>query len=184
MPRAETARRVPNPAALAAAIGLAALSVLHLLPDAAGSQAAQGPSYTETQARAGEAAYQRHCAACHRDDLSGSQAGPALAGPEFLSGWGTRSVGELLELTGATMPPTGAGILSAGGVANVIAYLLEANGVPAGASPLRAADTSMIGAGERLGAETAPAGGSARRGGGLRAAHRLAPSRKIQATIP
>ncbi|MCH7823372.1 MAG: PQQ-binding-like beta-propeller repeat protein [Acidobacteria bacterium] len=169
MRSAETVRRVPNSAALAAAIGLVALSAWQLLPDAAGSQATEGASYTETQARAGEAAYQRYCAACHRADLSGSQAGPALVGPEFMSGWATRSVGELLELTGATMPPAGAGILSRSGIANVIAYVLEANGVPAGGRPLGAADTSMIGAGERLEAETAPADDSADREAGLRA---------------
>ena len=175
MPRAETGWQVPKPAALAAAMGLATLSVGHLLPDAAASESTQGPSYTETQARAGEAAYQRYCAACHRPDLSGSQAGPMLAGPEFLSGWGARSVGELLELTRATMPPTGAGILSAAGITNIIAYVLEANGVPAGAQPLRAADTSMIGAGGQLAAEMALARGGARRGTELRPERRARP---------
>ena len=169
MPSAKTGWRVPNPTALTAAIGLVVLSILHFLPETTGAQVTQGPSYTEAQARSGEAAYQRYCAACHRVDLTGSAAGPALAGAGFMSGWGTRSVGELLQLTQATMPPEGAGILSAGGVANVIAYVLKANGVPAGVRPVRATDTSMIGAGKRLGMETVSESGGAPRSIGLRA---------------
>jgi len=169
MPSAKTGGRVPNPTALTAAIGLVVLSILHFLPETTGAQVAQGPSYTEAQARSGEAAYQRYCATCHRVDLTGSAAGPALAGAGFMSGWGTRSVGELLQLTQATMPPEGAGILSAGGVANVIAYVLKANGVPAGVRPVRATDTSMIGAGKRLGMETVSESGGAPRSIGLRA---------------
>lgn len=107
MPSTKTGCRVLNPAALATAIGLVALSAVGSLSQASTAQTAQAPSYTEAQALSGESAYQRYCAACHRANLAGSEAGPALAGAEFISGWGTRSVGELFELTQATMPPRG-----------------------------------------------------------------------------
>ena len=145
MPSTKTGCRVLNPGALATAIGLVALSAVGSLSQASTAQTAQAPSYTETQALSGEAAYQRYCAACHRANLAGSEAGPALAGAGFISGWGTRSVGELFELTQATMPPGGAGILSTSGITNVIAYVLKANGVPSGVRPLLATDTSIIG---------------------------------------
>ncbi len=156
MPSTKTGCRVLNPAALATAIGLVALSAVGSLSQASTAQTAQAPSYTETQALSGEAAYQRYCAACHRANLAGSEAGPALAGAGFISGWGTRSVGELFELTQATMPPGGAGILSTSGITNVIAYVLKANGVSSGVRPLLATDTSIIGVGERLEVDTVP----------------------------
>ena len=170
--RHRTTRRARSSQALASTIGLVVVSVVLVVATSVGSQAPQapqgssGPSYTNTQARAGEAAYQRYCSACHRADLSGSQAGPALAGSAFMSGWGARSVGELLELTQATMPPQGAGILSTAGVANVIAYVLETNGVGAASRPLRLTDTWLIGA-DGTGAAGEP-GSRGARGAGIR----------------
>ena len=107
---AHTGKRALSSAGLAAAVVVVGLSGSHVAAlDALATppQAAQAPSYTEPQARAGRVAYERYCAACHRTDMSGSAAGPELTGPGFMSGWGARSVGELLELTRATMPPTG-----------------------------------------------------------------------------
>ncbi len=170
---AHIGKRALSSAGLAAAAVVAAFSGSHVGALAAPPQGAQGPSYTESQARAGRVAYERYCADCHRTDLSGSQAGPELAGPGFMSGWGARPVGELLELTRATMPPAGAGILSPAGVANVIAYVLASNGIAAGARPLNAAASWVIGAPDESGIDATPSTGGARggppAGAGLRA---------------
>ena len=64
-----------------------------------------GP-YTAAQATAGRGAYQTNCASCHAADLSGRE-GPQLAGANFLSDWGERTVGELINFMQSTMPPVG-----------------------------------------------------------------------------
>ena len=43
------------------------------------------------QAAAGRAAYQANCASCHFRDLGGRNEAPPLAGPNFMSAWGTRT---------------------------------------------------------------------------------------------
>src|SRR5215469_14965341 len=64
-----------------------------------------GP-YTQEQATSGRAIYQTWCASCHGADLNGRE-GPQLAGGNFASQWGDRSVGELLAYLQSTMPPGG-----------------------------------------------------------------------------
>ena len=60
----------------------------------------------------GRSLYKEECAACHASSLRGSAHGSALVGPAFLSQWGHRSAGELLEYTRVSMPPGGGAKLS------------------------------------------------------------------------
>src|SRR5262245_4933182 len=69
--------------------------------------------YTGIQAANGQTAYDRNCAECHLADLKGS-AGPELAGPNFLNGWGDRPSSELLAVIRTSMPPGLDGSLSDG----------------------------------------------------------------------
>src|SRR5437762_2295392 len=69
-------------------------------------QSPAGP-YTQGQAAAGRALYQTNCASCHSADLSGRE-GPQLAGANFLTQWGDRTAGELINFMQTTMPPGGA----------------------------------------------------------------------------
>ena len=72
-----------------------------------GESAAQllSTSFTVDQAEAGEDIYQRRCAACHVDDLTGSFEAPELAGPNFRRAWSQRRLEDLLDLIETTMPP-------------------------------------------------------------------------------
>lgn len=97
--------------------------------------------YTEEQARRGEAAYQRACSSCHLDDMYGDGVARPLAGSEFYARWGDHSVADLME-TRTSMPMDGER-LSPEVYADIIAYMLKFNKLPAGSVELPA-DTSDL----------------------------------------
>src|SRR3977135_1519600 len=68
-----------------------------------------GPFRAE-QAVAGRTAYQNNCASCHAANLSGRE-GPQLAGANFMTQWGNRTVADLGSFMRSTMPPGGASLL-------------------------------------------------------------------------
>ena len=124
------------------------LAVAGLLAAAAGSARAQGgPEYAPEQAQAGRAEYATACASCHLSTLQGSFEAPELAGPNFVNRWGGRPVRELIDYVRATMPPAGERPDETGYV-NIIAYILQRNGVAAGAAPLAADAAAAIGGGD------------------------------------
>ena len=121
---------------------------------AGGGARAQQPglagSFTEAQAAAGRAVYEQACAECHERDLRGSAHGPELAGVSFMSVWGARTAQELFEHTRDEMPPGAGGSLGDETYLDVVAYVLQANGLTAGDRELRADAAFVI--------EQAPAG--------------------------
>ena len=131
-------------------------------------QAPAGPAqYTAAQADAGRLSYEQVCAACHLGNLSGSFEAPELAGPNFMNAWGGRPIRELFDFIQATMPPAGQ-TPSAQATTSIIAYLLQANGVPSSVpsdDELRPDSTALIGAGTAPRAVPAAGAGNAGRGG-------------------
>jgi alcohol dehydrogenase (cytochrome c) len=125
-------------------------------------RSAAGP-YTAQQAAAGRTTYQASCSACHQPDLGGSNEAPPLAGSNFLNVWGARTTRDLFRYMQATMPPNNPGGLSEQAYVNVVAYVLEANRVPAGNQPLTAAADVAIrgGVGVQVQASPPPAAASA-----------------------
>ena len=117
-----------------------------LLPAAAASAAAQSADgvYTAAQAAAGRAVYEQACARCHQSNLQGSFEAPQLAGESFLQFWGDLSPRDLYERTSSSMPPDEAALADEAYV-DVVAYLLQANGAPAGDLPLTATTAVAIG---------------------------------------
>src|SRR5215472_3761185 len=101
-------------------------------------QRPSGP-YTAAQATTGRGVYQTSCASCHAADLSGRE-GPQLAGANFLSQWGDRTVGELVNFMQSTMPPGGAS-LGADAYVNLAAFILDANSAQAGNQALASASS-------------------------------------------
>jgi mono/diheme cytochrome c family protein len=87
--------------------------------------------YTSAQARRGQAQFGEHCAACHRSDLGGI-AGPALKGDRFLDQWREFPLDVLVNDMRREMPQRNPGGLPANIDLDIAAYLLEANGLPAG----------------------------------------------------
>ena len=94
--------------------------------------------FTSTQATRGKAALsQNGCNGCHGAELAGDR-GPSLKGERFISAWENASVGKLFAKIRDTMPPLNAEQVSRATKADIIAYLLEVNGFPAGSSDLPA----------------------------------------------
>ena len=87
--------------------------------------------YTREQAQRGMAAYKQSCAACHLEDLSGSDRNPALAGSGFVANWTDKSVADLYNRTRLTMPQSSPGSLPPQTYIDIVAFLLQANGFPA-----------------------------------------------------
>ena len=88
--------------------------------------------YTNGQAQRGRTAYLAKCASCHRDDLAGSSMAPALVGTGFLLMWDGKSVRDFYGRIRTTMPGDLPGSLSREETLDILAYLLQANGLPAG----------------------------------------------------
>lgn len=140
------------------------LPALWLAVSAPASQvSAQAPalaaSYTEAQAEQGRAAYLEHCASCHGSNLDDGAYGPPLTGNDFRQKWGSRSLDGLLSYMNEKMPPTQPGSLTDAQYAELLALLLQENGVAPGTSAMPA-DPAVV---ATLGLPTWPRVG----GGGL-----------------
>ncbi|MGH9143705.1 MAG: c-type cytochrome [Vicinamibacterales bacterium] len=94
--------------------------------------------YTEAQAARGQMVYADSCAGCHQPDLSGDGQAPALVGKDFNVDWSDLAVSDLFERTTGTMPADKPGTLKPEQAVDVIAYLLQKAGFPAGATELPA----------------------------------------------
>ncbi|MGH9148361.1 MAG: PQQ-binding-like beta-propeller repeat protein, partial [Vicinamibacterales bacterium] len=124
-------------------LALAALVAVSLTVTAGQQPGPAGP-YTTAQAAAGRTAYETSCAACHRPDLGGTNEAPQLAGGNFINTWGTRTTRDLFDYIQNTMPPAAPGSLSPATTADIIAYILQANGSIPGAQPLSPTSAIVI----------------------------------------
>lgn len=93
--------------------------------------------YTADQAKRGQGVYSQNCSNCHMDDLSGSGQAPPLAGDVFMANWEGRSVGDLFDTTRNTMPMNQPDSLSAQEYVDMVTFMLQANGFPAGKDELK-----------------------------------------------
>lgn len=87
--------------------------------------------YTAAQAGEGARLYAVHCAMCHGARLEGTVETPGLTG-RFVANWGGRSLADLFDFVSRAMPQPAPGSLSPEDNARLVAFLLEANGAPAG----------------------------------------------------
>ena len=92
--------------------------------------------YTVSQAAAGEAAYAKTCARCHGASLSGGDESPPLTGSAFLGNWNGLPLSDLQTRITTTMPTDTVGVYDRQLVTDVMAFLLKANGFPAGSVDL------------------------------------------------
>jgi quinoprotein glucose dehydrogenase len=91
--------------------------------------------YSDEQAKRGRAVYDTKCASCHE----GSSMGPDLKADAFLQDWENRNVRTFYSRILSTMPENDPGSLNENEVLDVIAYLLQAHGFPAGTKALESA---------------------------------------------
>lgn len=93
--------------------------------------------YSAEQAARGRAAYMRGCAECHSADLSGHEYAGALAGFGFQLKWADASLGELFGRM-RSMPLGRPGSLERQEYLDILAYVLQQNGYPAGPKEITA----------------------------------------------
>lgn len=98
--------------------------------------------YSDAQAKRGEAAFADKCSKCHGADLSGGDA-PSLAGNEFSVNWDDLSVNDLAERIRVSMPQDNPQSLTRDQVADLIAWILKRNNVPAGQADLSPAADAL-----------------------------------------
>ena len=151
----------------------AAVVLVAGVPAPVAAQAPEDGGYTAAQAESGRAIYERECAVCHQSNLQGTFEAPQLAGESFLQFWGDLSPGDLFVRISGSMPPGQAGSLTDEAYLDVVAYLLQANGAPAGGTALTEAETVSIGAAVSAATSAvaqagagAPAAGAEAAGGG------------------
>jgi ankyrin repeat protein len=102
--------------------------------------------FADAQARRGQQVYQRACAACHLDSLQGDAVSPALVGRGFMARFAGQTAHEMVQNLRGSMPQNAPDSLGDRGYVDLVAYLLQANGSPAGAEelPLDVAELERI----------------------------------------
>ena len=91
--------------------------------------------YTTEQAARGQDVYRDDCRACHEGT---DQEGPNLKGSEFVDRWRGDKLNVLFTHIRTNMPGNRPGSLSESIYIDVLAFLLSANGLPAGSKELTA----------------------------------------------
>jgi mono/diheme cytochrome c family protein len=93
--------------------------------------------YSAEQAARGSVAFNTHCRSCHGSDLRGGE-GSALIEAAFMLHWSGRSVAELFEYIRKGMPEDAASTVEDADKLDILTYIFERNGFPAGDRPLTA----------------------------------------------
>lgn len=101
------------------------------------------PAFTSAQVAAGKTAYAASCSVCHGSTLTNGAYGTPLAGEYFRGKWSRRSVRAFYDRARTTMPPSHPGSLPAETYANLVAFILDANGMKAGSAALDPASSTL-----------------------------------------
>jgi mono/diheme cytochrome c family protein len=116
-------------------------------PAASDSAAAVAPgtvaSYTKEQAARGKQAYTKSCSTCHGTTLGGSGEAPAVAGAGFRENWFVGSPQPFMDYISHNMPQDDPGSLEPETYADIAAYLMSVNHVPAGDTELPSDEASL-----------------------------------------
>ena len=94
--------------------------------------------YTTAQAERGKAAYTQNCARCHGSALEGNDEIPALNGAHLMVDFDGQTAGDLAHRIQSTMPMDNPGSLNAATTADIVSFILQTNGLPAGKTELPA----------------------------------------------
>jgi len=130
-------RFAPSVVHRAAIVFYFASLMLLFRPAGADTAAVESALFTTAQAERGRLLYDEHCVTCHGARLEGNPAA-ALAGPAFLGRWadGQHTLDDLFYIIRSQMPYNEPGKLAKQQYADVLAYMLKANGYAAGEAEL------------------------------------------------
>ena len=129
-----------NQGRVAIGCGIVLVWVASLAAQSASPKSAWDGIYTDLQADRGEREYGRTCSHCHGLALEGDGAHeiPTLVSDPFIRRWRGKPVQALFDSLMRSMPADDLGSLTPRAAADMIAYLLRANGAPSGDAPLPA----------------------------------------------
>ena len=99
--------------------------------------------YTSEQAERGKALYARSCAGCHKPDMRGDGTAPSLIEEDFAFQWGNETVGRLFGQIRKLMPSDRPNSLSPDSYRDIVAFILQSNMFPSGASELSAEEDAL-----------------------------------------
>ena len=117
--------------------GLIALVFASFFVRAQGRTSTRDGVYTDRQASRGEASYKKACASCHGETLGGSApVMPPLAGSDFMMNWAGQTAADLFDKMQTSMPADHPGTLTRAENADILAYVLKYNKLPAGKTEL------------------------------------------------
>lgn len=124
---------------------LLAASLMLAAAAAPGSKGTSAGVYSAAQAQEGARLYAERCAMCHGSRLEGSVETPALTG-KFVANWAGSSMADLFDYVARAMPQHAPGTITPAENRDLLAFLLQQNGAPAGKIPLpdQAAKLSAI----------------------------------------
>ncbi len=136
MHRDVTTRRVAEPIVLIPLflLGAGIVGLSGSVRAAAQERTVKDGVFTTDQAARGRQRYESTCLRCHGADLTGG-AGRSLVGDVFLRDWAGLTLDGLFERM-QSMPPGGAETLAEDAYVDIISYVLERNGFPAGGEEL------------------------------------------------
>lgn len=91
--------------------------------------------FTQQQAKIGHMTFETHCSMCHGKKLQGISA-PTLVGQDFASAGNNYTVAAIFGELSQQMPAGDPGSLSHKDYTDIMAFILNKNGYPAGKTPL------------------------------------------------
>ena len=102
--------------------------------------------FTKAQADRAGAQFTKMCADCHA--FTGTQrkkpGDVVLGGPLFFKAWNGRTLDEMVTTIVMTMPSDGSGEVTEPEGLDLVAYILQQNGYPAGSKPLTKETASTV----------------------------------------
>ena len=103
--------------------------------------------YSKAQADGAKAQFAKICADCHPFTEAGKKKPKdvPLGGETFFENWAGRPLSELATTISLTMPNDGSAVVSEKEALNLVAYILQQNGFPAGKKALdKAAESAVV----------------------------------------
>ena len=128
----------------------AAVAVIVAQPSSAVQASAQKSTndgvYSKVQADGAKAQFAKICADCHPFTEAGKKKPKdvPLGGETFFENWTGRPLSELATTISLTMPNDGSAVVSEEEALNLVAYILQQNGFPAGSKALDKAGESAV----------------------------------------
>jgi mono/diheme cytochrome c family protein len=112
--------------------------------------------YTSAQAERGAAAYTEHCSRCHRDNLRGNPEALGLTGARFVEAWREDTLFSLFDHMATRMPREPLTTLPTPVYLDILAFILQFNGYPAGKQELTVEQLKAVRFVDKVGPQPLP----------------------------